>query len=37
MNFVVKTSLGILLLIILINADGEKSNNNNFNDQCQVE
>jgi hypothetical protein len=36
MSFVVKTSLGILVLLILVHANvGEKSNIN-FNEQCQV-
>ncbi len=35
MNFAVQTSLGILWVIILINADVEQSNIK-FNQQCQV-
>jgi len=35
MNFAVQTSLGILCVIILINADVEQSNIK-FNQQCQV-
>jgi hypothetical protein len=35
MNFVVKTSLGILFLLVLVDAAIGKSNIN-FNGQCQV-
>ena len=35
MNFAVKTSLGILLIIVLINADIDQSNVK-FKKQCQV-
>ncbi|UJR36259.1 hypothetical protein I4U23_028989 [Adineta vaga] len=34
-NFVVKTSLGILILLVLVEADVEKSNTN-FNQRCQT-